>query len=114
MTISKLSKGHNLRWESSRMMLPEHVEQFQQYQKNRGKVSKPTLDEQKLEEINDIIRIAIEDYTPVYLDRYIKGEIKTIRCYINKFKPLMRELNITLDNAIETIKLDDVLDARVI
>ncbi|TCJ00474.1 YolD-like family protein, partial [Cytobacillus praedii] len=112
MTVNKLSKGHNLRWESSRMMLPEHVEQFIHYQNNRGIISKPILDEQKLEEINDIIRIAIEDYTPVYIDVYKDGVIKTVMCYVNKLDQYLRELRVTIEDRLEKVKIENVVDIR--
>ncbi|MED3550158.1 YolD-like family protein [Cytobacillus praedii] len=114
MSVNKLSKGHNLRWESSRMMLPEHVEQFIQYRNSSGKISKPALDEQRLEEINDILRIAIEDYTLVYLDVYNEGAIKTIMCYVNKIDQYLRELRISIENRFEKVKLENVVDIRIV
>ena len=110
MAVNKLSKGYNLRWESSRMMLPEHVEQFIQYRKDSGKITKPILDEQKIEEINDILRIAIEDYTPVYLDVFKEGSIKTFKCYVNKVDQMLRELKVTIEDSIEKVKIENVVD----
>ncbi|MFO1442893.1 YolD-like family protein [Bacillus sp. Bva_UNVM-123] len=114
MAVNKLSKGHNLRWESSRMMLPEHVEQFIQYRRDNGKITKPILDEQKIEEINDVLRIAIEDYTPVYLDVFHEGSIKTFKCYINKIDQMLRELNVTVEDSIEKVKIENVIDIRIV
>lgn len=114
MAVNKLSEGHNLRWESSRMMLPEHVEQFIQYRNDIGKVAKPTLDEQKLEEINDILRIAIEDYTPVYIDIYKYGRIETIHCYVNRIDQMLRELRISVEDKFEKVKMENVIDIRIV
>jgi len=112
-TVNKISKGHNLRWESSRMMLPEHVEQFIEYRNNIGKITKPILEEQKLEEINDILRIAIEDYTPINLDLFCDGKIRTVHCYVNKYDLHLKELKVTLENETQKIKLDCIVDARI-
>lgn len=114
MAVNKLSRGHNLRWESSRIMLPEHVEQYIQYQNSRGKLSMPILDEQKFEEINDVIRIAIEDYTPVYIDVFKDGKIITLMCYVNKMDQYSRELKVTIDGKVEKIKIENVVDIRIV
>lgn len=114
MKLNKLSEGHNLRWESSRMMLPEHCEQIIEFVNNRDIIKKPVLDEQKWEEINDIIKIAIEDYSPVYLDVFNKGRIKTIECCINKFDALNQELKITMYQMQERIKFENIVDVRIV
>ena len=56
MKVNKLTPGHNLLWESSRMVLPEHVEALIKYRKESLKQIKPDLDDQKLDEISSIIQ----------------------------------------------------------
>jgi hypothetical protein len=49
----------NLLWESSRMMLPEHREQFLRDQTARKKHVTPSLDEQLLQEFSGRLRQAL-------------------------------------------------------
>lgn len=95
-------------------MLPEHVTQFIQYNKEKNLMKQPILDEQKLEEINGILRIAIEDYSPVYLSIYSDGRIKEIHCHINKFDQLYNELRISTDSGREKIRIVDVVDIKIV
>ncbi len=44
MKQNKLTQGSNMRWESSRMTLPEHVEEILLWRNERDKVQKPQLD----------------------------------------------------------------------
>nr|WP_285864313.1 YolD-like family protein [Lederbergia lenta] len=109
-----MTKGQNLRWESSRMMLPEHVEQFIQFKNNEGRAIKPELDEQKLEEINEILNIAIEDDSPIYLDVYNNGKIKTIMCYVDKFDQLKSEIKFIVNGEFEKVKVENIIDVKVV
>lgn len=110
---SKLTKGANLRWESSRMMLPEHVEQFNQYNRSKTKIIKPIVDEQKLEEINNILQIAIEDYTPVCIEVFKHGEVQEFRCYVNKFDNITKKLHITNEEGKIKVDLEEIVDINL-
>ncbi|MCJ7839388.1 YolD-like family protein [Lederbergia sp. NSJ-179] len=85
MRPNKLTVGYNLRWESSRMMLPEHREQLLQEQRNQKVFQMPSLHEDQLQEINRILRVAIEQdrsITVTYAQKYgpvpFCGRIKKI------------------------------------
>ncbi|MGY4688292.1 YolD-like family protein [Salibacterium sp. K-3] len=52
---NKLTPGSNMRWEASRMILPEHREKWLQHQKEQKKVKKPELDPQRWEELEWIL-----------------------------------------------------------
>src|SRR5690606_11779151 len=58
MKPNKLTPGHNVMWECSRMMLPEHVEAILEWQKGLEKVKKPIIDEQQWTEFAHIIQEA--------------------------------------------------------
>ncbi|AXF54641.1 YolD-like family protein [Salicibibacter kimchii] len=60
MNENKLTPGSNMRWESMRMILPEHRERWLQHRESMKKVEKPVLDEQKWEEIERTINEAME------------------------------------------------------
>ena len=54
-------RGH-IKWTS--MMLPEHKKRLSDLYKQQFHRSKPDLDEQKIEELNDIIYLALNDARP--------------------------------------------------
>lgn len=60
MRINKLTPGFNLRWESSRMMLPEHRAQLVEERRKKEQFEPPILDEDELQQINRIINEAIK------------------------------------------------------
>lgn len=77
MTINKLSKGHNLRWESSRMMLPEHREQLLEEKRKQKEFHPPILDDDQLQENNREIVKSIEQgraVTITYTEKYGPAE----------------------------------------
>lgn len=71
--MNKLTKGSNMRWESSRMTLPEHVEKILSWKNEQTKNKKPILDEQQMECINETLHIAIEYNLPVIFTLWIDG-----------------------------------------
>ncbi|GIN22592.1 YolD-like family protein [Siminovitchia fordii] len=113
MKINKLTPNHNLRWESSRMVLPEHVERINLHNNSKKLISKPILDEQKWMEINDLLTIAIEDYVPVYLSVYKSGNIIEKKCHINKFNPITKSLSTILDTETGEISIENIVDVRM-
>ena len=52
---NKLSEGHNTMWESSRIMLPEHVSALHELDREEKKQPKPFIDDQEWEEFAQII-----------------------------------------------------------
>ncbi|MBU8879236.1 YolD-like family protein [Bacillus sp. FJAT-29790] len=77
MAVNKLSKGYNLRWESSRMMLPEHREQLLGEKRKQQEFKPPLLDNDQLQEINCIIIKSIEQkraITITYAEKYGPAE----------------------------------------
>ncbi len=62
----------------SRMTLPEHVEEILLWRNEQDKIQKPQLYEQQLEEINDILYIAIEYTKPVNFTLWKEGEFQKI------------------------------------
>ncbi|WP_332694549.1 YolD-like family protein [Halalkalibacter lacteus] len=55
MLQNKISKGSNLRWEGSRIMLPEHVQELRKRKFEQTKVAKHELDEQELQELGFVV-----------------------------------------------------------
>ncbi|MCL1632305.1 YolD-like family protein [Sporolactobacillus sp. CPB3-1] len=79
--MNKLTEGSNMRWESMRMMLPEHIERLKQAMIDEQKVEHPLLSEDALEEIERALLRAIETNTSVQVDYFSDGFIKPLICY---------------------------------
>ncbi|MFT9427833.1 MAG: YolD-like family protein [Sporolactobacillus sp.] len=92
MKTNKLTKGANVRWESSRMVLPEHVAALKDYDIEKRKVIRPTLDEQEIEMVERKIRAAIKDRQPIQLRYYKNGFIKDKVVYPASLDAVTRQL----------------------
>lgn len=110
MKPNKLTPGHNLMWESSRMMLPEHKEQILQHQKELEKKTKPIMDEQQAEIFSHILfeamvnklNVKIKVFDP-YNDRYVTGKIL-------KLDPVRRQIKVSSQGESVWIKLEHIID----
>jgi hypothetical protein len=65
-----------MRWESSRMMLPEHVFALNQAKASEKKVERPLLSDEQKEEIELLINEAITERHIVEINYYKDGFIK--------------------------------------
>ncbi|MDF2536479.1 MAG: YolD-like family protein [Bacillales bacterium] len=93
--MNKLTEGSNMRWESSRMMLPEHVARIREDIENEKKIDRPILAEDELEQIGRMLQEAIEKRCPVDLSYYKDGFIKQKICYISKLEPIYKQLTVS-------------------
>lgn len=113
MAVNKLSKGHNLRWESSRMMLPEHREQLLKERRKHLEFNPPILDENQLEEINYVIMKAIKQkqaVTITYAEKY--GPAKFCG-RIQKIDALEGSLKIMNDEDTLKISIKLILQVKI-
>jgi hypothetical protein len=112
--MNKLTEGSNMRWESSRMMLPEHVARIRDELENEKKINRPILAEDELEQIGRTLQEAIEKRCPVELSYYKDGFIKQAICYSNCLDPLNKHL-ITHDayGMKNQYAFQDIMDARI-
>lgn len=75
---NKLTRGSNLRWESTRMMLPEHREDIIKHRKELHIQSRPILDDQELQEISSAVYSSFIQRTPISLILYSEYESRTV------------------------------------
>jgi hypothetical protein len=94
MKINKLTPNHNLRWESSRMMLPEHVEALNRHKVDKLKIKKPILDDQEIEEIGQKLGESLEDHSPVNVSYFKSGFIKEMKGIVTKLEPITRQITL--------------------
>ncbi|MFT8872395.1 MAG: YolD-like family protein [Sporolactobacillus sp.] len=75
--MNKLSVGSNLRWEASRMMLPEHVKAVREAMQNvKADTRRPDIDVQEAERIDRLLQEAIRQRRPVQVYYSKSGVIK--------------------------------------
>ncbi|RYL93854.1 YolD-like family protein [Sporolactobacillus sp. THM7-4] len=114
MRISKLTPGWNLRWESSRMMLPEHVRALNEHKSSMKKIDRPQLDEQEWEEIGRIVHEAVIENKPADVKYYKDGKIKTMTGYCLKPDPVRRYLKFSDRFGISwEIAFRDIVDVQL-
>lgn len=83
----------NIKWAS--MMLPEHVKLLKEYNEELKKVEKPILDEQKYEELNEIISQALKENIRLEFTYYQNGKMIKYIGHINQINNLTKEIQIT-------------------
>jgi hypothetical protein len=93
------------------MMLPEHVKMLREHQNGLSYGKKPVLDEQKYEEFNETICIAMEENSTLKFTYYQKGEIKQLAGhvhYVDEFKKQLRIMNQRAE--VQLLNLADIID----
>jgi hypothetical protein len=95
MRSNKLTNGSNLRWESSRMMLPEHVEVINRHAIDIKRIRQPILDEQEIEVISRKLGESLTEYTPISISLFRQGFIEELIGIVQKIDPGNREITLT-------------------
>jgi hypothetical protein len=94
MKNTKLTPGANLRWESSRMMLPEHVEALREHKRKSNIQPKPILDDQELQEISNAVYSSFIQKTLISLVLYGQYENRTINGIVRRVDPIRQQIRI--------------------
>ncbi len=105
MKPNKLTTGHNLRWESSRMMLPEHVQALNDLHVDLERVKKPQLDEQGWEQINETIHIAMEFNQLLIFTLWIDGLFLKLDGFVH-FINQMNKIVHLVDTGLKSHRID--------
>ena len=86
MNPNKLTPGHNLIWESSRMMLPEHRELLLDKRRKEREFRQSKLSDDQLDEINRIILQSINEdraititYASTYEKKHFWGWVTQVK-----------------------------------
>lgn len=112
--VNKLTPGRNLLWESSRMMLPEHKEAYIAQQKSIKQKKRPTLDEQRLQELSLVIAEAISTQCRVAIQLYDPYDDIVIQGRIERIQPLYRKLKLIEEEEASWIALEDIIDVFIL
>jgi hypothetical protein len=88
----------NIKWQG--FMLPQHSEMLKHlYEIEQHMIEKPVLDEQKLEQLNKAMLLAMSEKKPLHISFYKDGFLKEFQGYI-----------IRLDNVNKTVYFRDIND----
>lgn len=91
-------------------MLPEHVKMLREYDASYNKIPKPSLDEQKYEQFNEIVSEAMEMNNILEFSYYFQGDIRQYIGNIHYFDVLKQDLRI-IDQRAEKhfLKLENII-----
>ena len=96
-TPNKLTEGHNLLWESSRMILPEHKERIRlrrEEARHGGRRERPVLDEQEAEMINEAIMRSLHERVPVRLRMYDPFEELIVEGVVERVDQVLKRIRV--------------------
>jgi hypothetical protein len=110
MKPNKLTPGTNLKWESSRMMLPEHVEALRFHHEDKKRKQRPDLDEQELMEIDRMIRQYIDSDVELYMVVFGEFEDREIKVKFKKIDPQLKRVKIEHGDDFEWFAFEDILE----
>jgi hypothetical protein len=105
MKKTKLTPGTNLRWESSRMILPEHREAIIERNQKSNIQAKPVLDDQELQEISNAMYSSYIQKTLISLVLYGEYENRTINGIVQRVDSTNHQIRI--DD--EWVKQEDIM-----
>ncbi|SDH89355.1 YolD-like protein [Alteribacillus persepolensis] len=114
MNPNKLTPGSNLRWESSRMILPEHREKWLNHQKQQAKQKKPEMDPQRWEELEWMLGDAMRNDAVLCFTYWRDGFFHKIigRCsYINH---VQKQFHLATGDGTVYLRFEDLADIACI
>jgi hypothetical protein len=110
MNPNKLTPGHNVRWESSRMMIPQHVDALLLHKLQQRKKERPHYDEQHTEETERMIRDFIRSDIEVFVTIFGEYEDRDVRGKLTKVDSQLRRVRIDYEDDYEWISFNDIID----
>lgn len=107
---NKLTPGSNMRWESSRMMLPEHVQALVQLSINENRRERPELDEQQIEELSCQLQEAIESKTPVEITLFGEFGNRIVVGIVTRIDAQIMRVRVEYEKDYDWIPVGDILE----
>lgn len=95
-------------------MLPEHVAMLRQLKANEGKKEMPFLDDQQLEEMNGVIRIAMEEKRVVTATYFENDATKEVTGNIKHFDVATRCIRLVNQEKSFTINLVNIIAIKAL
>lgn len=107
--MDRIRDRGNIKWTA--MMLPEHRQMLQRLEASQDERECPVLAEDKWEELQFIIRQAIEQKTEITLAFFVDKRIDLLVGTIKKYDPLSGSLHVTGESGLCLIPVSTILDA---
>ncbi len=101
----------NIKWTS--MMLPEHVAMLRELKTSQEKKEKPFLDEQRLEEMNEVVRLATEENKAVQLTYFSDYDYRSATGFIQRFDPATRALRLCNEGTSYVVPIEAIIEIHV-
>jgi hypothetical protein len=100
-----------IKWTS--LMLPEHVKMLRDWQEEEKYKTKPQLDEQQLEEMNETICCAMETGEPLAITHYVNRDFEVVVGRIHYYDDIQKQLRI-IDHfdGIHYVRMQHIIDVR--
>lgn len=112
MKQSKITKGRNLLWESSRMMLPEHREELIKYRQTLTERSRPIVDEQRLEQFNTVICDSISNEQEITIHIFGVFEDIMVKGIVQNVDGVTKRIRVITEQETKWIKLAEIVDVH--
>ncbi|GAB3055264.1 YolD-like family protein [Virgibacillus ainsalahensis] len=108
--MSEINDRGTIKWTS--LMMPEHIQLLNQMWKEKEYKEKPILDEQKIQDIETQLQMAIHNNLTVKVEYYANHDIHTIAGKLLKIDSMNKSIQLN-DNSRTIIPLNSVLDAYI-
>lgn len=109
--MAKKLEGNGL-FESSRMILPEHREAYNQYMIHKDPRPKPVIDEQEWQQIGQALQDSFNRHVPVTLELYDPYEDKQATGFVTVINMFRREIKFQQSDDWEWVRFKDILSAQ--
>ena len=108
MKSNKLTPTSNLRWESSRMILPEWRKQWLQRQEAQTWQEPPELDDQMIEEVMQMIHDGMAYTWLLDVTYWQNGQFHTATGYVARFREAPPQVWLQTGGAVVTIPFQHI------
>ncbi|MEF3351577.1 YolD-like family protein [Paenibacillus sp. GYB006] len=109
--MSKKLSNNGL-YESSRMILPEHREAYNEYMSKTDMKLKPIIDEQEWQMIGVALSESLRSHVKVTLTLYEPHEFKELTGLVSVINTYRKEIKFHYDDDWEWISFDKIVSAR--
>ena len=110
--MSKRLQGNGL-FESSRMMLPEHKEEYGRYRQRLSQKNRPDLDEQMRQHLSDTLGRALRTKARLAVTVFEGGEYRTVAGRIRKWDAQSGRLLVSSRQGDVSVRIVDIVDADI-
>ncbi|WP_431089104.1 YolD-like family protein [Paenibacillus sp. 8b26] len=111
--MGKKLEGNGM-WESSRMILPEHRDAYLRLMKEQGRRSKPTLDDQEMQQIEQAIIVSYNERKPITLRVFNPFDDEELCGFVTVINTSRREVKLSRgEEDFSWIKLEEIIEAGI-